>query len=668
MIARRDGDRLGGSRPAGPATYGRPAASAQPARPGPAGQIVASRLATSAKAALLAIGPQAILDLQALAGNAAVRDATSGRRAASGASGAATKGGAPDGTARGATLHDPATDRVATTVQRGVEDRAASHPRLARGSEGADVETLQGRLNDEGVADPALDPDGKFGRLTDAAVRTFQARHGLLVDGIVGLRTWGVLDELDRRGIAGPTSTALDDITPVDAATHATVEGILHPSHPGGGTETGPAMTDTGRGGLYEREVVAALDRLAADVIARPVATPAVDMGHANRVGDRAQEEVESFFGSEITLSSRAPSGDWHPGSTRMGLADATTRPVSEGDILGWTDYFMDNGSYEPAQVAQAHHYDGTRARPDKAEHDRVRDVWLGRGGRAKATQMIRSWPAEAGSGTVFLQLRDPAYQNKVGMWDLFATMVHEFLHLVTHPNYSDAAEAVGGGARDILVEGMDEHMKTQVWRAVRGTIASDTAFRTLVEGPFAAPVVNTADYEAGSPIDQQVEDHHYDSMTDADQIASTVGEPNARAAYFMGHVEAIGLGRGSASEHSLGGLASWTPGGGGQPDQYVVPPAGETVDEVRRRTGSTHVEDSGGMVWVDGTHRFGAGETLRIPGLRWHTAIAQDTRAQVANQHGIEQADLERANRLPPAPGTARIPAGTVLMIPVRP
>ncbi len=597
-----------------------------------------------------ALHPADLMRLQRAAGNLAVRDMVVDRELA--------RSGLADTTSGG---------RRPVALQRRVEDRPQTSPTLRRGNHGPDVEHLQGRLNDEGVAQPALVVDGDFGGLTQGAVRTFQARHGLVVDGVVGLRTWGMIDELERRGIAGPTSTVLDQANPVSTAEHATVEGILHPSHPGGGGP-GPAMTDTGPGGQYEVRVMAALDRLAADTLARPVATPAVNMAHANRVGDRAQAEVEAFFGSAIALASRRPTGAWHPGSSRMGLADATTRPVSQGDILGWADYFMDNGSYEPAQIAQTFHYDNSRARPDRAEHDRVRDLWLSHGGQAKVTGMIRAWPAEAGSGTVFLQLRDPAYQDRVGMWSLFGTLVHEFLHLVTHPNYNRAADAIGGGSRDILVEGMDEHMRAQVWEAVRPRIASDTGLRTLVEGPFAAAVVNNADYDAGSTIDHEVADNHYASMADADQIASTVGEPNARAAYFMGHVEAIGLGAGSASAQPLTGIASWTPGGGGTPDEYPVPAGGETVAHIRTRTGATHLEDASGTVWVDPAHRFAAGETLHIPGLRWHTAIEQDTRAQVANQHGVTQRALERANGLAHAAGTTRVAPGTLLMIPVTP
>jgi hypothetical protein len=431
---------------------------------------------------------------------------------------------------------------------------------------------------------------------------------------------------------------------------------------------TSPAMTDTGPGQAYETEMVAALDTLAAETIARPVTTPAVDMAHANRVADLAKREVERYFGATIALASRRPTGDWHPGSSRMGLADATTRPVDEGDILGWSDYFMDNGTYPPAAVGAAHHYDNTRARPDRAEHDRVRAVWLDNGGRDKVRQMIRAWPAEASTGTVFLQLRDPMYQTRVGMWLLFQTMIHEFMHLVAHPNYSRVADAIGGGGRDILVEGMDDHMTMQVWDDIRPRIATDDTLRATVEGPFLTAPVVAEDYEADSEIDQTVKGSHYDSMADADRIADEVGEGNARAAYFMGHVEALGLGASSSGEQSLTGMAFWRADAGGVPDEYVVRAGGETLEQIQDKTGASEVQDASGTTVDDPSHHFAAGETLQIPGLRWHTTIAEDTLGQVANQHGVTLEALERANGLPHRRGSQRVPDGTLLMIPVSP
>lgn len=59
---------------------------------------------------------------------------------------------------------------------------------LARGSSGEPVRALQIDLNALG-ATPQLEPDGKFGGGTDAAVRFFQRAHRLKPDGIVGPAT-----------------------------------------------------------------------------------------------------------------------------------------------------------------------------------------------------------------------------------------------------------------------------------------------------------------------------------------------------------------------------------------------------------------------------------------------------------------------------------------------
>ena len=63
-------------------------------------------------------------------------------------------------------------------------------PVLTRGCTGESVRALQALLNLRGAA---LEIDGSFGALTDAAVRDFQRRRGLAVDGIVGPATWAAL-------------------------------------------------------------------------------------------------------------------------------------------------------------------------------------------------------------------------------------------------------------------------------------------------------------------------------------------------------------------------------------------------------------------------------------------------------------------------------------------
>lgn len=62
---------------------------------------------------------------------------------------------------------------------------------LKRGIKGADVTYLQQRLVANGYCVGEI--DGDFGRKTESAVKAYQTEHGLVVDGIVGAKTWDSL-------------------------------------------------------------------------------------------------------------------------------------------------------------------------------------------------------------------------------------------------------------------------------------------------------------------------------------------------------------------------------------------------------------------------------------------------------------------------------------------
>ena len=86
---------------------------------------------------------------------------------------------------------------------------------LRRGSTGASVEQIQFWLSeiakfDDSIPAPAV--DGIFGAGTEAAVRAFQAKYGLTVDGIVGRDTW--------EAIFSQYSSIEDDITSGGAGTY----------------------------------------------------------------------------------------------------------------------------------------------------------------------------------------------------------------------------------------------------------------------------------------------------------------------------------------------------------------------------------------------------------------------------------------------------------------
>jgi YVTN family beta-propeller protein len=57
---------------------------------------------------------------------------------------------------------------------------------------GTDVKQLQTRLLELSYTEVGT-PDGSFGKITDAAVRHFQEVNGLVVDGVVGPKTWALL-------------------------------------------------------------------------------------------------------------------------------------------------------------------------------------------------------------------------------------------------------------------------------------------------------------------------------------------------------------------------------------------------------------------------------------------------------------------------------------------
>lgn len=77
---------------------------------------------------------------------------------------------------------------------------------IRKGSRGTEVKTLQETLNKKG--NYGLATDGIFGAKTEVAVKDFQKKNNLGVDGIVGPKTWAAL------GYSNTTSTESKSIDP----------------------------------------------------------------------------------------------------------------------------------------------------------------------------------------------------------------------------------------------------------------------------------------------------------------------------------------------------------------------------------------------------------------------------------------------------------------------
>lgn len=84
------------------------------------------------------------------------------------------------------TQYDRVVTGITSTAQTG--ERAT----IKRGSKGVDVTYLQKRLVANGYYVGKI--DGDFGVKTENAVKAYQAEHGLTVDGIVGVKTWALIE------------------------------------------------------------------------------------------------------------------------------------------------------------------------------------------------------------------------------------------------------------------------------------------------------------------------------------------------------------------------------------------------------------------------------------------------------------------------------------------
>ena len=78
------------------------------------------------------------------------------------------------------------------------------HPTLKKGDTGDEVIYLQTLLCDVGES---LAADGKFGAQTENAVKEFQRKYNLTVDGIVGPATWDALEHATSHQPEQPTET-----------------------------------------------------------------------------------------------------------------------------------------------------------------------------------------------------------------------------------------------------------------------------------------------------------------------------------------------------------------------------------------------------------------------------------------------------------------------------
>lgn len=446
-------------------------------------------------------------------------------------------------------------------------------PNMTTGSRGLEVRIIQQALLDAGQTLPIYGVDGMFEGETRAAVEGFQRAQGLTgpdVTGAIDPTTMALLDAyfLDPahdaaiaiaqtppsaptpnvaypRGSAptelydGTRTLTVAEIAAVERArtteVQAPIGGSLPPFNrfieqpPGSGI-----MVD------YEVRIrnrtQAEIDRLhtmiGAPAAARMASPAAVyDWALIHRIADAAKAETDRVFGDYAT-------GD----AMRHGvnLDDAFERKVA--------DYAAGGAAYQqgrvewrvnkildgPAMATINNDHGAVTSRAEEAGHlTNVRNHFTSDPAyRQKLIEIDHGWPAFAdpATRTVFLQrLQGPtANANKENLWDIFHTIIHEYIHTLAHPDYrayaSSLPERRGGKT---YREGMTEHFT----HMVISTISYTDALRAIVEDVYNDPLVpfSVPPYQG------------YSERHNAQAVIGVVGVRNAMAAFFLGEVQFIG-------------------------------------------------------------------------------------------------------------------------------
>lgn len=155
---------------------------------------------------------------------------------------------------------------------------------LKKGSSGSDVKELQKELQKAGYK---IDADGKFGPKTEAAVKDYQQKKGLAVDGIVGDKTKSSM------GLA------------TDKGTQSSKDKISKPSTPTPQPSQNKSTTDAGKSLSTKDKTDSTKDKI------QETGKTGSQASTADRIVSVAKEELVKGF-KENNGDNKTPYGKWY--------------------------------------------------------------------------------------------------------------------------------------------------------------------------------------------------------------------------------------------------------------------------------------------------------------------------------------------------------------------
>lgn len=542
-----------------------------------------------------------------------------------------------------------------------------------RGPAVADVRRILNTVGREGTPLPEGD---RYDADMVVAVRAFQTGEGLDPDAVIGPLTWEALDRHSTT-TSETVATGDDHIGTADRPTSTElgeIETSLNPTSTGSGgaEEDWDGRNDQAARDALKSELHAAmqthLDDRRDTMVAREAAKAAgnvLSTREQEGAGRAAKRTVDDVFGSLASAAVLTTSQEQARAAFNftadvnlLDASDPTVRPPDPVDLAEWMSETDDDAS----QAQADHHFNRRRRGQGEPAFFRVMIDEFVAANRADLERYDLFGFAFALSGprvlTQIAVVGDDEFSDvptqpggvseaeRRMRWDSWETLVHEYIHTLAHPEFNRSH----GGNR-ILVEGFCE-LFTKAVLLTAGKIAAaqsdaEPALRHEVEGG------DLADFEAR--FVPEFDPGSYASyLARAEEIVAQVGMDAAEAAFFLGHVELIGL----------------VPGGSGEvidptdpaaarhlgPDKVVVPDTISTVNGVSILTGAPAAAIAGANpgLTLDGPLPASAHtDGIEVPGTTYHRVLtarsrtqrATETKADIADQHGITVAALVRAN-----------------------
>lgn len=554
---------------------------------------------------------------------------------------------------------------------------AGAQPWVRPGDSGPEVLRAQQRLNAAGGLSTSLVENSVYDAAMRRAVNEFQTANGLDPDGIIGPLTY---EALDRRDATTPEAVVVgtDFTATADAPTQSEIDTVRSELNP---TSAGPAGTprdwdgrsDAAKRAELDSEITTAMqDHLdsvtprVTEMEAAKTAGNVLDTTDQEGAGRQAKRNVDSIFGgiaqAAVLTAPQETARTAFAFTGGVNLLDASDPAVRPPDPVDLTDWIFETDEHS-SQAQTDHGFNPRRStqgepafaagvksrfiargtnRADLERYDLFGFFFAEEGPRVLSQTAIVDSPGFSATPASAGAMSDAERHMRCSTW---AVLVHEYIHTLEHPSFNAASQ----GNR-IMKEGFCELFTKDVLlhggQIATAQADADVTRREDVEGGdvpgFEARFVD--DYDAGE----------YQSYLDhAENIQAAVGRDAARAAFFLGHVEHIGLKpNGDLIDPGAPDAAAFL-----APERVKIPSTVRSVTATSILTGAPESDilaANSGLTATGPLPASAHSPGLIIPGTTHHRTIkvrdragasAVETKADIAVQHGVSEHAIQRAN-----------------------